>query len=95
MKFEDLVKRYVHLVYEQEGPSHISLKEYVEFLKTAVKFDEGGDVIVEEKMPLIDIPEETIQLLLENAHNRFNGEWLKESLKKSRHWRNLKKPLRR
>ena len=55
-----------------------------------MKFGNDGEIISEEKIPLIDVPEEAISFLLNFVHKKIDGGWLKLQFKKSRHWRNLK-----
>ena len=91
MIFDKISNRYAHLIYERTDTGlHLTLEEYRKFLDDAVKFDENGEVVSEQVSPLFDIPEEAIQCLLMNASKKVDGSWLKESLKSSRHWRNMK-----
>ena len=90
MEMRQFVKEYLHILYEHKGNTGITVKEYEEFLKTVVKFDENYNVISEDSNDLIDIPEEAIQFLLNNNHSKIGGDWLKYYLEKSRHWRNIK-----
>lgn len=79
-----------HLLYEQAPEHQSTIEEVKKFYQSIVKFDENGDIISEEKIPLIDVPEEAISFLLNFVHKKVDGGWLKMQFKKSRHWRNLK-----
>ena len=88
--FNSIMSSPAYLLYEKIGSWKITLDEYEKLLKTATYFDENGNVIVEEKLPLIDIPEEAVNWLLGNNHKKINGNFLKSYFEKSRHWRNIK-----
>ena len=90
MNISEITHKYLHLLYEKKGDTPISLEDYEKFLKTAVKFGKDGSVISENSGDLIDVPDEAIKLLLGNCHSKIGGDWIKHSLRGSRHWRNIK-----
>ena len=62
MIFDKISNRYAHLIYERTDTGlHLTLEEYKKFLDDAVRFDENGAVVMEQKPPLSGIPKEAIQ----------------------------------
>jgi hypothetical protein len=80
---------FSYLLYEEvsEHRLQLSLNDYELFLKNIIKF---SSIITEDKYLAIDVPNEAIQLLLENDHKFINGEEFKKTFKNSKHWQNLK-----
>lgn len=85
-----LVKEYLHVIYEHQGKMSISFEEYHDFVKSAIKFDKNLNVILEDSEDLIDIPSELIRHFISNKHSVMKSNDIKFFLKKSRHWQNIK-----
>ena len=83
------LKKYPHLFFENRGKLHMSLEDYKEFLLTATYFDDNG-IIEEGKQELDSIPDEAVREILSNNWSKIPGNFFKEKLKTSKHWRNLK-----
>ena len=74
----------------RNGKLNFNFQQYKNFLDTAIKFDNSGYIINEDKNFLIDVPELLIQHFIKNQNKLINFKDVKEFLKESKHWRNLK-----
>lgn len=83
------MKKYPHLLFEKRGKLHMSLEEYETFLLTATCFNDSG-IIEEGKQRLVDIPDEAVREIISSNWSKIPGNFFKEKLKTSKHWRNLK-----
>lgn len=50
-----------YLLHKQAPEHQSTIEEVKRFYQSIVKFDENGEIISEEKIPLIDVPEEAPQ----------------------------------
>lgn len=84
-----MMKKYPHLFFENRGKLYMTLEDYKEFLLTATYFDDSW-IIEEGKQVLDSIPDEAVREIISSNWSRIPGNFFKEKLKTSKHWRNLK-----
>ena len=81
---------YIHMFYEQKiGDLPFELNKFKNFIDTAVKFKDGN-VIIEDKHLLIDIPPELFNYCYDHQDEIIKFEKVKDLMKESRHYRNIK-----
>lgn len=90
MKTNNFDKIYLNILYESNGKILFDSQKYIYFLNSAIKFNNLGNIVNEEKEDLIDIPIELIHYLLKHSNEEINGDDFKQYFKQSKHWSNLK-----